>query len=62
VIDVAILSIIRRWHLRDQVSLRDIAKRLGISRNTVRRYLRAGTVFPAYPNDRAPANSTANRR
>jgi len=49
VIDVAILSIIRRWHLRDQVSLRDIAKRLGISRNTVRRYLRAGTVLPVYP-------------
>ncbi len=54
-IDVAILSIIRRWHLRDQVSLRDIAKRLGISRNTVRRYLRAGTVFPAYPERQSPS-------
>ena len=32
-IDVALLSIIRRWHLRDHVSLREIAKRLGISRN-----------------------------
>jgi len=37
VIDVALLGIIRRWHLRDQVSLREISKRLGISRNTVRR-------------------------
>ena len=48
-IDVAILSIIRRWHFRDHVSLREIAKRLGVSRNTVRRYIRAGTVLPAYP-------------
>ncbi|WP_205702999.1 helix-turn-helix domain-containing protein, partial [Paraburkholderia kururiensis] len=48
-IDVAILSIIRRWHFRDQVSLREISRRLGVSRNTVRRYIRAGTVLPAYP-------------
>ena len=47
-IDVALLGIIRRWHLRDQVSLREIAKRLGISRNTVRRYLRSETTEPAY--------------
>ena len=46
-IDVAILSIIPRWHLRDQIPLREIARRLGISRNTVRRYLRADvTVIP----------------
>ncbi len=54
-IDVAILSIIRRWHLRDDVSLRDIAKRLNISRNTVRRYIRAGTVLPAYPERISPS-------
>ncbi len=47
-IDVALLGIIRRWHLRDQVPLREIAKRLGISRNTVRRYLRSETTEPAY--------------
>ncbi len=38
-INVALLGTIRRWH-RDQVPLREIARRLGISRNTVRRYLR----------------------
>jgi IS30 family transposase len=48
VIDVALLGIIGRWHLRDQVSLREIAKRLGILRNTVRRYLRSETTEPAY--------------
>ena len=47
-IDVALLGIIRRWHLRDKVPLREIAKRLGISRNTVRRYLRSETTEPAY--------------
>ena len=53
VIDVALLGIIRRWHIRDQVPLREIARRLGISRNTVRRYLRAETVEPAYAERRA---------
>ena len=52
-IDVALLGIIRRWHLRDQISLREIAKRLGISRNTVRRYLRSETVEPAYADRRS---------
>ena len=47
-IDVALLGIIRRWHLRDQVPLREIAKRLGISRNTVRRYLRSEITEPTY--------------
>lgn len=47
-----LLGIIRRWHIRDQVSLRESARRLGISRNTVRRYLRAEMVEPAYPERR----------
>jgi len=55
VIDVAILSIIRRWHLRDQIPLREIARRLGISRNTVRRYLRADVTAPAYPARQSPS-------
>jgi transposase len=55
VIDMAILSIIRRWHYRDHVSLREIAKRLGVSRNTVRRYIRAGTVLPTYPERQSPS-------
>lgn len=45
---MALLGIIRRWHLHDQVSLRKIAKRLGIPHNTVRRYLRSKTTGPAY--------------
>lgn len=41
---MALLSIIRRWHLCDHVSSREIAQRLGKSRNTVRRYLSSGTI------------------
>lgn len=54
-IDVALLGIIRRWHLRDQVSLREISRRLGISRNTVRRYLRSEAVEPVYAERNTPS-------
>ena len=37
------LGKIRRMHLRDQLSLHEIAKRTGLSRNTIRRWLRAPT-------------------
>ena len=47
-IDVALPDIIRRWHSRDQIPLREIARRLGVSRNTVRRYLRSEVAKPAY--------------
>jgi len=49
VIDVALLSVIRRWHHRDGISIRAIARRTGLSRNTVRKYLASGVVDPQYP-------------
>jgi transcriptional regulator with XRE-family HTH domain len=52
VINVALLGIIRRWHIRDQIPLREISRRLGISRNTVRRYLRSETTEPTYAERR----------
>lgn len=45
-IDVATLSVIRRWALREQLSIREIARRTGLSRNTIRKYLRAGEAEP----------------
>lgn len=48
-----LLGVIRRWHIRDQVPLREIARRLGISRNTVRRYLRLEMTEPAYSERRS---------
>jgi len=48
VIDVATLSVIRRWALREHLSLREIARRTGLSRNTIKKYLRAGEAEPRY--------------
>jgi len=61
VIDMAILSIIRRWNYRDHVSLREIAKRLGASRNTVRRYIRAGAVLLSYPERQSPSTTAVDK-
>ncbi|WP_144397409.1 helix-turn-helix domain-containing protein, partial [Roseateles puraquae] len=47
-IDVATLSVIRRWALREQLSIREIARRTGLSRNTIRKYLRSGDQEPTY--------------
>ncbi len=45
---MAFLSVIRRWALREQLSIREISRRTGLSRNTIRKYLRAGTVEPRF--------------
>ena len=45
---MATLSVVRRWALREQMSIREIARRTGLSRNTVKKYLRAGEEMPRY--------------
>lgn len=45
---MALLSVIRRWHFREHLSIREICRRTGLSRNTIRKYLRSGTVEPAF--------------
>jgi transposase len=42
------LSIVRRWALRDQLSIREISRRTGLSRNTIRKYLRSDVVEPKF--------------
>ena len=39
-----LLSVIRRWHFRQQVPIREIERRTGLSRNTIRKYLRSDAV------------------
>jgi predicted transcriptional regulator len=40
VIDMELLSVIRRWHHRDRIPIREIERRTGLSRNTICKYLR----------------------
>ena len=40
--------VIRRWHYRDHFSIREISRRTGLSRNTVRKYLRSDGVEPKF--------------
>ena len=55
VIDVALVSVIRRWHFREGKGIREIARRTGLSRNTVRKYLSSGDIEPRYPERRSPS-------
>jgi transposase len=45
---MALLNVIRRWHFRDGRSIRDISRVTGLSRNTVRKYLRQDEVEPKF--------------
>jgi transposase len=55
VIDMALLSVIRRWALREGISIRAISRRTGLSRNTIRRYLRSGAVEPKFKVPERPS-------
>ncbi|HBJ7656860.1 TPA: IS21 family transposase, partial [Vibrio cholerae] len=46
---MALLSVIRRWYFREGLSKREIARRTGLSRNTLKKYLSQEQVEPAYP-------------
>ena len=39
---------IRRWHRIDKLSISQIARRLGASRNTVKKYLKSNVTAPKY--------------
>lgn len=54
-IDAAPLSGIRRWVLREQLSIRKLARRTGLSRNTVRKCFREGEAAPSYAKRISPS-------
>jgi hypothetical protein len=43
---MGLLNIIRRITLREKVPTREIARRTGLSRNTIKKYLNADTIDP----------------
>lgn len=45
---MALLSVMRRWHFREYLSIREIGRRTGLSRNTIRKYLRSDGVEPQF--------------
>lgn len=51
---MALLSVIRQWHHRDGISIREIARKTGLSRNTVCKYLASGVVESRYSRCKAP--------
>lgn len=52
---MAFLSAIRRWALREGMSIREIARRTGLSRNTIRKYLRNDTTEPSFKVPNRPS-------
>ncbi len=52
---MALLSVIRRWHFREERSIRDISRVTGLSRNTVRKYLRLDGVEPRFKTPDRPS-------
>lgn len=52
---MALLSVIRRWHFRDEMPIREIERRTGLSRNTIRKYLRGGMVEPRFKVPERPS-------
>ena len=57
-IDVALLSVIRRWYFREGMAIREITRRTGLSRNTVRKYLHSGELTPQYQRRQPPSKLT----
>lgn len=58
-INVGTLAKIRRMHLRDGLPIKEIERRTGLARNTIKVWLRKGEmVQPKYPQLRIPANVT----
>jgi transposase len=52
---MGLLNIIRRMSLRDKLSIREIARRTGLSRNTVTKHLAVGTIEPKFATPDRPS-------
>jgi len=48
VIDMGLLNVIRKLRLRQGLAIREIERRTGLSRNTIKKYLKADTIEPKF--------------
>jgi transposase len=55
VIHMGLLNVIRRMALRDELSIREISRRTGLSRNTVTKHLASGTIEPKFATPVRPS-------
>ncbi len=56
---MGLLNIIRRMHLRQKLSIREIARLTGVSRNTVTKHLAANTIEPKFATPQRPSKLDA---
>ncbi len=47
-IDMALLSVLGRWHFRKGMPIQEMERRTGLLRNTVHKYRRASSVEPKF--------------
>lgn len=52
---MGLLNLIRKLRLRDDLPIREVARRTGLSRNTIKKYLNAGTIEPAFSTPDRPS-------
>lgn len=56
---MALLSVIWRWYYLDHPPIRDIVRRTGLPRNTIRRYLWSDTIEPQFKVPARPSKRDA---
>lgn len=56
---MALVGVVQRWASRDKHSIRAISRRMGLSRNNIRRYLRSGAFEPRFSVPDRPSNLDA---